>query len=81
MQVDVARVLLLAGADPHARDRRLRCPLHLAAVTGSEQLVLALLASGADPNKASDSETTPLHNAVRSQWTNPISCSINILCK
>lgn len=63
-QVDVAKVLMLAGADSHARDHRSRCPLHMAALSGSAQLVDALLAYGADPNKASDLGTTALHNAV-----------------
>lgn len=63
-QVDVARVLLLAGADSHARDHRSRCPLHMAALAGSEELATSLLACGADPNKASDLGTTALHNAV-----------------
>lgn len=64
-QVDVAKVLLLAGADAHARDHRSRCPLHMAALAGSEELARALLTCGADPNKASDLGTTALHNAVR----------------
>lgn len=63
-QVDVAKVLMLAGADAHARDHRSRCPLHMAALSGSEELVQALLSYGADPNKASDLGTTALHNAV-----------------
>ena len=64
-QVDVAKVLLLAGADAHARDHRSRCPLHMASLAGSEELARALLTCGADPNKASDIGTTALHNAVR----------------
>lgn len=60
----MARVLLLAGADSHARDHRSRCPLHMAALSGSSELVASLLACGANPNKASDIGTTPLHNAV-----------------
>lgn len=64
IQVDVAKVLMLAGADSHARDHRSRCPLHMAALSGSEELVQALLSYGADPNKASDLGTTALHNAV-----------------
>lgn len=63
-QVDVAKVLLLAGADSHARDQRSRCPLHMAALCGSSELVTSLLTCGADPNKASDLGTTALHNAV-----------------
>lgn len=63
-QVDVTRVLLLAGADCDARDNRSRCPLHLAALTGNVELVKALIASGADVQKVSDSGTTALHNAV-----------------
>lgn len=63
-QVNVAKVLLLAGADAHARDHRSRCPLHMAALSGKGELVSALLACGADPNKASDLGTTALHNAV-----------------
>ena len=66
----MAKVLLLAGADAHARDHRSRCPLHMAALSGSEELANALLTCGANPNKASDLGTTALHNAVR--------CSPNI---
>lgn len=65
-QLDVAKVLLLAGADSHARDHRSRCPLHMAALSGNSELVSSLLACGADPNKASDVGTTALHNAVSS---------------
>lgn len=61
----MAKVLLLAGADSHARDHRSRCPLHMAALAGNEKLVEALLTCGADANKASDLGTTALHNAVR----------------
>lgn len=63
-QVDVAKVLLLAGADSHARDHRSRCPLHMAALCGNVDIVSSLLTCGADPNKASDLGTTALHNAV-----------------
>lgn len=63
-QLDVARVLLLAGADCHARDKRSRCPLHMAASSGNEELVKLLIAAGAHVKKASVNGTTPLHNAV-----------------
>jgi hypothetical protein len=36
------------------------CPLHLASVTGSQDLVASLLISGADPNAVSNDNSTPL---------------------
>lgn len=71
-QVDVARVLLLAGADSHARDYRSRCPLHMAALCGKSEIVSCLLTCGADPNKASDLGTTALHNAVSAVLVMPL---------
>lgn len=75
-QVDVAKVLLLAGADAHARDHRSRCPLHMAALSGNSELVTSLLTCGADPNKASDVGTTALHNAVSTRQSVLVCCVV-----
>jgi ankyrin repeat protein len=73
---EVARTLLAAGADIHARNRHGQQPIHYAVmgVPGSGAwdparqfiTVSSLLAAGADPNAADKRGVTPLHRAVRS---------------
>lgn len=54
-----------AGADVDARDAYGSTPLLLAAASGHADVVLALVARGADPN-ASGAHDIPLHRAVAS---------------
>ena len=63
---EVARDLLLAGADVRLEDLVDRCSvLHEAADGGHEQLVKDLLIGGADPNSVDGrSGWTPLHQAA-----------------
>lgn len=46
--MEVSRALLLAGADANATDHNSFSPLYLASQNGHTQLVLDLLAAGAD---------------------------------
>ena len=76
-RLDLSRVLVLAGADVRARNRRGAEPLHYAAdgQPGSrtwrpeEQAatVRYLIAAGADPDASDKSGVTPLHRAVRTR--------------
>jgi ankyrin repeat protein len=66
--VDIAAVVLEAGADPMAPTRiGAYTPLHLAAQAGSEAVVEALLAAGANPNARTVDVggATPLHFAAQ----------------
>lgn len=47
-RVDVARALLVAGADANSIDHNSFSPLYLASQNGHAQLVLDLLSAGAD---------------------------------
>ncbi|HXU68749.1 MAG TPA: ankyrin repeat domain-containing protein [Polyangia bacterium] len=73
----IARVLLTAGADVRARNRRGQEPLHYAAdgVPGARgwdpkaqaATIARLIAAGADPNAGDSTGVTPLHRAVRTR--------------
>jgi hypothetical protein len=74
---EMARDLITRGADIRARNRRGAEPLH-AAVTGSpgsetwnptrqRDVIVYLIAAGADPNAAAAGGVTPLHRAVRNR--------------
>jgi len=56
--LEVARLLLAAGADPGARQRHGYAALHSAAASGQDDLVQALLAAGADAAAATDDGRT-----------------------
>jgi hypothetical protein len=76
---EVARALLDAGADVHARNRRGAEPLHYAADGGPRaptwnpdaqaKTVALLIEAGADPNALDKSGVAPLHRAVRTRCT------------
>ena len=62
----VINLLLSAGADVNARDRRDRTPLHEAArANPNPGVIAALLAAGAEVNARDLRGATPLHEAVR----------------
>jgi ankyrin repeat protein len=78
-QTKAVGVLIAAGADVAARNRRGAQPLHEAAVGTPDALewaaaaqartIAALIAAGADVNAADAGGATPLHRAVRSRCT------------
>lgn len=57
--LQMARLLLQAGADPNARQERGLTPLHAAAHHGHVGLVQLLLLNGADPKAVADDGSTP----------------------
>ncbi len=58
---EAVSLLLGSSADPSARDRKGRTPLHVAA---NEAVAKALLAAGADPNARDHNFQTPLHQVA-----------------
>jgi len=61
---DLAAILLSAGADPNARDKRGERPLHLAAEHGHPDVVRLLLRRGANLEAAGSMDRTALHAAA-----------------
>ena len=76
---EIARKLIKAGANVHAKNRRGAEPLHYAADGGpgspswnpqaQATTVAVLIAAGADPDALDNSGVTPLHRAVRTRCT------------
>jgi ankyrin repeat protein len=63
--VDIAEMLLAAGADPNRHDQNGWLPLSRAALSGSLALVDLLINAGADVNLRDIDGTTPLRSATR----------------
>lgn len=63
--MDVAQMLLEAGASPNVRDGNGYTPLHMAAKLGDVELVRNLLFSGADMEAASKKKETPMELATK----------------
>ena len=59
---------LLQGIEIHTRGENLETPLHLAAEEGNSELVLCLLAAGADPDIQDSAGNAPLHRVVDSPY-------------
>ena len=76
-RLEIARMLLAAGADVRARNRRGAEPLHYAAdglpgvpfwqADAQAATVTLLITAGADPNAVDKSGVAPLHRAVRTR--------------
>ena len=72
-QPEIVDLLIRAGADPRARNRRGAEPLHYAADANrwspdaQAATLRRLLEAGADPNAGDRSDVTPLHRAVRTR--------------
>jgi ankyrin repeat protein len=63
MKIDTVRLLIKNGANVFVQDKAHSTPLHLAAYTGSSEIVSLLLERGADINVLDESYKTPLHLA------------------
>ena len=64
-ELEMARLLLGAGADPKQANRYGVTPLFLACANGNEAMIRLLLDAGADPNAADPTGETPLMEAAR----------------
>jgi len=64
-QAAVIDVLIDAGADPNAVDKRATAPIHCAVRTRCAAAVHVLLAHGADPRAKTRTGSMPLHLAVQ----------------
>jgi ankyrin repeat protein len=74
---EIARDLITRGANVRARNRRGAEPLHAAVIgvpgspgwdpTSQREVILYLIAAGADPNAAATGGVTALHRAVRNR--------------
>lgn len=76
-QKAIAKALLAAGANVHARNRHGAEPLHAAAIgrpgsadwnpTAQSEMIALLIGTGANPNATDKRGVTPLHRAVRTR--------------
>jgi uncharacterized protein len=64
--IEIARMLLAAGADPNLENDDGDQPLHYAAISGNVELGKLLIAAHVDVNHVDKSGWTPLHTAVDS---------------
>jgi ankyrin repeat protein len=81
-ETEIARMLLAAGADVHARNRRGQESLHAASVgnPGSPRwnpstqaaMIVFLIEAGSDPNAMDKSGVSPLHKAIRSRCSEAV---------
>lgn len=63
-QGTMSSLLLQYGACPHAEDKVMSTPLHVASSTGHKELTRMLLQSGADVGKEDRWGLTPMHKAA-----------------
>lgn len=75
-QVEVARALLAAGADPRYREPSSRYALNLAAGRGSVEIIEMLLAAGADPMAHTNHGAYPIHDAI---WSGRTAAAIALI--
>ena len=62
---EIAKALLLAGADVGARDQHGNTPLHAAAENDARDVAIELISVGADIDKKNKDGFTPLHDAAQ----------------
>ena len=65
-QSEVAKALVVAGADPNRADENGHTPIYWAAKNGHRDAVEMLIACGSDPERADKSGNGPLHCAAKS---------------
>ena len=63
-RVEIAKMLIDAGADLNVQDNSEQTPLHWAARFGEVEVVRMLIGAKADLNMQDNSEQTPLHRAA-----------------
>lgn len=75
--VDMARLLIAAGAEVNVKNRYGVAPLSLAAVNGNVEMVRLILQAGADPNTAMSENETVLLTASRTGVVEVVELLIN----
>ena len=73
----MAKALIDAGADIHAKDGRGATPLHIAASNGHADMAKALIDAGADIHAKDKVGATPLHHAALGDETETAKALIN----
>jgi ankyrin repeat protein len=71
-RLEIAELLLKAGANPDARDRYGVTPLYLASVNGNAAMIGRLLDAGVDPNTTDPGGETALMTAARTGAVAPV---------
>jgi len=69
-RVEIAKLLIDAGADVNARDKHLFTPLHEAARVGNVQVAVLLLEHGARVDAVDDRGATPFDVCCGASWKN-----------
>ena len=71
-RLELVRMMMKAGADPHLKDSRENPLLHVAMESGRHDLMDALIQLGADPGATNAAGETTIHLALRQGWIDAV---------